>query len=423
MMVQYPHLFVASLLAGVNLIFPVAQGKALDPFEILPLPKESSELVKALGEKETTLYVVDDVLTILHRSDAKQINMTGGIQKPLSPIPGTNLWGIRLRMKGWERAFFSYSLFDPEQLKPGMRLNMIRWRGPEAPAAPEEAFQVQGQILKRTIMSKSLNEERALTIYLPPNAPKSGLRALLMADGGGCEGAAKVLEPLILSGKMEPVAIVGVHSGENKNKPGEYKPELDMRAMEYLPGGDLYDKHMEFFAGEVVEWAIRELGVSTKREDRAVFGFSNGGSFSAGATLDRPDVFGAAIPMSVGVPSEKVPTDKSLARMFFVAGALEPSFLKGTTQAYEHAKSVGADANLKVYFSGHDWEMWKLALAEFAPLIFPVERAHQAARESCELFSGAPTTSRWSSLVGEIETNRLPRGRKFHFEELAPVLD
>ena len=358
---------LALVCAGLLTVSPQAK----DPFEILAVPSDAAPLVRKLGDKDHVFAVEGDVLTVLYRSKGESVQLTGGIQKPMQKLPNSDVWALQLKMPGWDKAFISYAFFDTETLKPGTHLEFKRWRGPNAPAAPAEAAELKGQIIKRTFRSGAMKQDRPITIYLPPNAPKTGLPALFMADGGGCDGMARVIEPLILAGKMKPVAIIGVHSGENYNKQGENKMELDHRATEYLPGAERYEMHMKFFADEVPAWASKEFGVSNKREDRAVFGFSNGGSFSAGACLERPGVFGAAIPMSVGVPAEREKPSGTLPKMYFIAGVLESSFASQTTKAYEQAKAWDADASLKLYFAGHDWEMWKLALAEYAPTIFP----------------------------------------------------
>jgi enterochelin esterase-like enzyme len=377
----------ALLVAAVTLGFAHSLVPAQDaprprpkpPYETLETLPDASAVRAMLGGERSVVALEGDVLTFVHRSEGETVQLTGGIQLPMQRIPDTDLWVLRLRMAGWDRAFVSYAFFEPAQLKAGTRLEFRDWRGPNAPPEPEEAKELKGRIERRSFRSEALDQERQLTVYLPPNAPASGLPAFFMADGGGCEGMAKVLEPLILAGKVRPVAIVGVHSGENLNAPGEHKFELDHRAMEYLPGAPRYEAHMRFFADEVPAWATREFGISARREDRVVFGFSNGGSFSAGAVLERPHVFGAAIPMSVGAPPRRERPEGPLPAMHFVAGVLEAPFVAGTTVAYEQAKSFGAETSMTLYVAGHDWEMWRLAFVEFAPKLFPPDRRHQPA--------------------------------------------
>ena len=71
---------------------------------------------------------------------------------------------------------------------------------------------------------------------------------------------------------IQPLLIVGVHSGES-----------DVRAMEYLPhinpqriNPQRFMAHARFFVTGVASWDEKELGATPERMQRAVFGFSNG---------------------------------------------------------------------------------------------------------------------------------------------------
>jgi enterochelin esterase-like enzyme len=305
-----------------------------------------------------------DVLTFLHRSKSKQIVVTGGIQKPLNRIGDSDLWALQLQMNGWEKALVTYVFLDPTA-PPGLLKGMTTWRGKDAPAAPKSVDKLEGQIVDRTVKSVNLKEDRNITVYLPPNAPKKDLPAFYMADGQGCQTFAKILEPLILAGKVKPVAIVGLHSIPRGPK-GE-----DFRSMDYLPGieGSRFDQHAKFVVEEVAPLVEKEFGISNKREDRAVFGFSNGGSFSVHLAQRYPSFIGASMPLSVGFPADEKPNGL-MPRYFFAAGTLE-SFIRNTQLSYERLTKWGAQAEMTSYVAGHDPSMWQTAFAEFAPKIFP----------------------------------------------------
>jgi hypothetical protein len=268
------------------------------PYEVLPAPASADAFRDKLKGKNTAIWQEGDILTVLHRDAREGISLQGGLQMPMNKIPGTDLWVLQLRMPGWEKAFFSY-LFMSTSVPPQGPIKFERWSGAKAPDSPVRATKLQGQIIDRTLHSDSMGVDRKLTIYLPPHAPKSGLPAFFMADGQACKQFANVLEPLILSGKVRPTAIIGVHSGTARVVDKDH-PDWDARSAEYLRGGvpEVFAKHMAFFATEVPPYAVREFGISERAEDRAVVGFSNGGGLAFAAATDHPEVFGHSLPFS-----------------------------------------------------------------------------------------------------------------------------
>jgi enterochelin esterase-like enzyme len=308
------------------------------------------------------------VLTFLCRSKAEIVRVAGSIQMPMSHIEGTDLWVLQLRMPDWDAMRVKYKFYttdDPGEIR--------YWQGAKGPAEVVMAEPLKGRLVERSFTSKVLGEERKFTVYLPPNAPTHDLPAFFMADGQSCEPFAKALEPLILAKKIRPVAIVGVHNG-NRGPAGLPPSGENFRAKEYVPGADpeRFAKHLEFFADEVTAWAAKEFGISTKREDRAIFGYSDGGSFSATAAITRPEVFGAAVPLSPGIPPKVGKPAAPLPAFYFAAGRLE-RFSIPTEMIYRTVLDWGAKASLKTYFSGHDEGTWLTGLVEYAPLIFPYQ--------------------------------------------------
>jgi enterochelin esterase-like enzyme len=117
-------------------------------------------------------------------------------------------------------------------------------------------------------------------------------------------------------------------------------------------------------------YVAKEFGISTKREDRAVTGYSNGGAFSAAVAFRRPEFFGTAMPLSLGVPPLDGKPTAPMPRMFFAGGALE-SFGKHTQDVYEQVKAWGVESSMDLYIAGHDSAMWELAFSRLMPKAFP----------------------------------------------------
>lgn len=342
------------------------------PYEVLPAPAFDEALARRLGGKGTAIWLDGDVLTLLHRSDAKAVAVTGGLQMPLQQVPGSNLWILQLKMKGWERAFINYMIIEDGKFPSSPSFSS--WRGENAPQTPTPSPELKGRIERRTIKSEALRMDRGIVVYVPPNAPKAGLPAVFFADGV-CEPIARIMEPLMLDSKVRPFAIVGVPSGGysgDRAKP--YDPNLDERAKEYVPGAseETFDRHMKFFTQEVPRFVGEEFGISTKREDRAIGGFSNGGAFVAAVAFRHPAVFGYAMPLSVGVPPDYGKPPTPLPKMYLAAGTLE-SFIRGTARVFEQAKEWGADAELRTFVAGHDMAMWNIAFFDFLQEIFKAE--------------------------------------------------
>lgn len=340
------------------------------PFVILPVPATTDGFADKLSSSEDTVWLESDVLTFLRRSKAPTVALTGGIQEKMSKIGESDLWILQLKMAGWENCFASYDFVEPGKTTYTQRL----WSGDKAKHT-QKTSTLMGTIVTKQFKSKALGLERGISIYLPPNAPKKDLPAFFLADGA-CKEFALVLEPLILAGKVRPCAIVGIQSGKYAGKPSEpYDMMLDVRAKDYLEVVDpsWFAKHLTMFTVEIPEYVAKEYGISRKREDKAVGGFSNGGAFTAAVAVRCPERFGAALPLSLGIPPGGSKPKAKMPRMFFMAGNLE-SFIINTTYFYDQVKIWGVDAELHINNAGHDLESWILAFEMFAPKVFPVQK-------------------------------------------------
>lgn len=321
------------------------------PYQVLSLPSPMPSYQARL-QGDAAVWQEGDVLHFLHRRKAGYVGVTGGVQESMLPIPGSDLWLLRVRMKGWDRAVIQYAFFTPERPAPPYDAYRV-WRGPNAPVVPL-AQPLKGRLEHVTVASKSLGESRRLTVYLPPDA-KADLPAFFVADGESAEGFAQALEPLILTGKMRPAAIVGIYSGDWEGR--------GLRGQEYgRRGGARYRRHRDFFTKEVPTWAAAKFGISTQAKDRAVVGFSSGGAFATALAAEAPGVFGTIVPLAGGsAPTPAAPKP----RYFFAVGTLDPSF----AASQRAAKKLGASCD--TYVGGHDFEIWRLAFAKIAPRVFP----------------------------------------------------
>lgn len=364
-----------SLLLAFAVLLAAPAQSWKPPYTNLGIPKDPEPYVKMMRDKQEHILQEGDKLTFLYRSKQDTVQLMSGLQLELKRIPNSDVWIAQAQMEGWDKAFFNY-FFADGGYKPGGRVGFTSWSGRNAPKAPIPVEKLAGTLKNFTIKSKAMNEDRAITVYLPPNAGMN-LPAVYMADGQGAAHYARILEPLILAKKVRPVALIGVHCGDYKgDRSKDYDPQLDFRAREYLKIDDkeTYAKHVDFFCSEAVEWATKEYGLSPKLEDRAIQGVSNGGAFATTAPVDKPGVFGYAIPFSVAIYDHdgfrEAIKGKPLPKFYFASGTLE-SFIRGTKAAHAMLQAGGHDTTNETYVSGHDMVMWNIAFLKYMQIIFP----------------------------------------------------
>ena len=334
---------------------------------------DSAAVEARLGDESFRFDVEGGTVTMLARSGEDDVHVCCSLQIALDRLGGSDLWVARRRVAGLDAAMLSLTSelgrFDSFQT----------WRGPNAPPKPDEAElgKWAGQVIERELASTALGEIRKLSIYLPPEYTKDQVwPALFLADGGAVEFGGLV-EKMIAVGEIKPIVIISAESGESGivgDAPTQFN---DLRAAEYLRGfpdsADRFERHMDFFAEELVDYAVTEFNVSTRREDRAVGGKSNGGVLALWAGVLHPDVFAAAIPMSPGYVKMKVDDLPPGQRAAFhlAAGLYEPSFIAAAKRTEAMLEAEGFAVTGRYYAGGHFHDLWAVALRDVLLEIFP----------------------------------------------------
>lgn len=210
-----------------------------------------------------------------------------------------------------------------------------RWRGPEArPPAPTND-EIKGQLIEAAVESEALGEPRRVDVYRPPNHTKAEkLPVVYATDGQWFAPYARRLDAAIEAGTIPRLVVVAAHSaGFDPARGG------NLRAYEYLLGFDprRFERHERFFIDELSAWAEEELGASAEREQRVVFGCSDGGGHAMTAGLFHADRFGTVIAYSTGTPPQGHERweEGRAPYIELCAGTLEPNF-HGATQAWTH---------------------------------------------------------------------------------------
>lgn len=156
-----------------------------------------------------------------------------------------------------------------------------------------------GRVEKVIYHSDSLNTERRMHVYLPPNFEKikGKLPVLYLLHGGGDNdiswtSAGKInliLDNLYAEGKLKNMIVV-MPTG---HVPG---PSHGM----IFPVGPDNDPFSKDFLNDLMPFVEKTYPVSSKREDRAIAGFSMGGIQTLNLSLWHPEMFAYVYAMSTG---------------------------------------------------------------------------------------------------------------------------
>lgn len=300
-----------------------------------------------------------DTLTFVHESDAEAVELAGGVQYPLSRVEGTNLWTVTVRVPRLDEAMITYGFMETKGgTRAGRRIASQTWRGPKAPKQLEKATTLSGAVVKHEIESAHLKETRGLTIYEP--AGKGKLAGVVYAgDGEAVDAFAKVLDPLVASGRLPRILVVGIHSSTSN----------EGRGAEYLTGfvdGDApFLKHERFFLDEVMPWVEKQYALPDDAARRALFGFSNSAAWALETTLRHPRKFGRVLAFSPAgrrPKSDEVLPEK--VRFYFLAGTMEKGFRDIAVRWAKTAEERGVVHVLRLPVAGHDFEMWTSMLPD-----------------------------------------------------------
>jgi enterochelin esterase-like enzyme len=186
---------------------------------------------------------------------------------------------------------------------------------------------------------------RPVTVYRPAGRPEAVVFAgdgQLISQWGGVLEAADVPSTMI----------VGAHRVADETR----------RLHEYSPGfdPDRFAAHEKFLVDDVRQWVRTRFGVALPAERTAVLGASAGGELALATGLRHPDVYGAVFCASPGAgyrPPAVLP--RSLPRVYFVAGTLEPFFLENATRWADALRTAGADVVLTERAGSHGDPFWR----------------------------------------------------------------
>ena len=342
---------------------PAVTSPASRAYELVYKQYELSELLARKAREQSSVWADGEELTMFFQGAADEVTMSL-LNEKMQHIPDTEAWALTLRIPKLSQGVITcYARIRKDGQEQWALMGV--WRGPDAPLEPIKSATLHGTLQSCTFKSQALGESRKITLYTSQTWDKRHAGPVIyMADGQDAEIFAKVLEPLVDTGKLPPILLVGVHCSDRAN--GERRNEeylYDCPSFADDPGDvpQRFASHERFFTEEVPAWAEKEFGASDQRSLRAVMGFSSGGSFAAEMGVRHPDLYGTVFSLASSeaeTPQWKVPPPQ-----FFMAVGTLDVFCGSTDALAKKLESAGANVALQHRVSGHDMTMWTEEIA------------------------------------------------------------
>lgn len=230
-----------------------------------------------------------------------------------------------------------------------------------------------------TLFSRSFQERRPLTIYLPKGFKKKcNYPVVYMADGQLLvESYVKSIDSLIDHKIIPEIVVIGVQSNETLIP----SMGLEYRNFEYIK--NLHDgkdslnkrfvKHFQFFTSEVIEYAEKNYSVSNKKENRTFYGISNGSDFGVTIAQDKPGLIGNYILCSI-VAGSKEPfawTKNNCPNFFIATGDQEDEMIQNEAKRLGlYLSQISMPYQLVFYQGGHERKKWETQFIATLPKVY-----------------------------------------------------
>ena len=242
----------------------------------------------------------------------------------------------------------------------------------EMPKATEYKWTIErdttnkGSLEAHDLYFKGLKDKRKIYVYKPYNySPDNVYKLLVLTDGDiylDVLSAKNVFDNLIEEGAIQPIIIILIDGGENRNE------ELTCD-----------ETFADCLALEMMNWIRTNFNVSDRAEDTIIGGFSLGGLFSAFMGLKYPNIFGNVFSQSGSFfwrPNEEEEinwilkkykeAEKFPAKFFLNVGVLENmdyppySSMRDVNKEMRDilAQKDGCIVKYEEFNSGHDYLSW-----------------------------------------------------------------
>lgn len=342
--------------------------QALNEFCFLPTSDISlADAYTSLGERDFSFEISGDIITLFENREGRAqriIVRSPKTEEVTTPKPGgimpwrdlgDSIWTSRWRMAHLDEAILYKGLFARTTEMSEM------YRGPNVSSVFSDVLvrnenEARG-VTKHVLYSPQLKEERRLNLYRPDISNPEEIQSILyLADGDDIFSIAALLDEKISAGKIAPLYVVGIASGNDSIVSGGPENWIDVRSADYAPAYDptgRFDKHLAFLTQTIIPWAEEVTGFS-KAGERMIAGYSNGAVFSLYAAATNPDLFQGSMVFSPGWRSIDVEQISPTSTKFhFTAGLYEPRFHASARSSAQTLKEAGIRADLEVFSIGH----------------------------------------------------------------------
>jgi enterochelin esterase family protein len=232
-----------------------------------------------------------------------------------------------------------------------------------------------GVVREHTYRSKALGRLRELAVYTPPGYDRTRTRypVLYLQHGSGdnqatwiAHGKAHwILDNLIATSKAKPMVVVMMDG--HAAAPGTPGAQQNNTA--------LFERDL---LEDVMPFVEKEYRVRADAAGRGIVGLSMGGGQSLTIGLNHTDRFGWVGGFSSSAPSkdtvaaalnDPAGTNRRL-KLLWVACGKEDFLLQRNQEFIALLKEKGIRHEWKLTEGNHSWPVWRIYLADFAPLLF-----------------------------------------------------
>lgn len=190
-------------------------------------------------------------------------------------------------------------------------------------------------MVKESLYSNFLEEERKLRIFLPPDYDDlSSYPVIYCQDGVEFFNFGRIAThatKLILDENVEPMIIVGVEVNYSN------------RTAEYAPEGNRFTAYCDFFAKELVPFIDQHFSTKPKAASRILAGDSLGGTVSLHLALEFPKLFHKVISLSgafFNLTQERIKAEQDLSWIdVFMLVGLQETEVKTDRDTYDFVQA------------------------------------------------------------------------------------
>jgi len=310
----------------------------------------------------------DGLLHVYYKNpEAESVSLSGTFSVEMNEQEA-GIWTAVFSSDQLDSAIFTFSILH----QPAGLIEQYFYRGPAAPAAIAKAFELKGSFRHESYRSVLLGTMRQVTVYLPPGKAE---HVIFMGDGTTVRKIAEYIEPLILEGKIPPVALAGSHPREGAS------PDhggLSYRDLEYLEGIHTFvegatdapfTNHMAYFVDEFMTRTIREHNLPSDPARHSLAGFSNSAGFAISLAKRHPDKFKNLLLFApIWQPTLATEPPETLPAIYLAYGSLEGNVVENI-KSFAAAWQVEKDGRLRVLTAGHDEVIWMESFYHFIQML------------------------------------------------------